>query len=284
MWWHVFYYSPNAAIPVASPFLNPAARRWLWVPSCLKVIKTVEWIQRELTPCFRLSLAWSATSDTITKAAKTQTEGEGEKEREGGRKQKDEWFTRDRMPASQQVKNVSQQPQCVAVNGSENTLWSCQRAPLCCGTLCVLVFFGIRGEVVQIVWKTRRKRKDCFCAKLLGYNFEHLKRWSSISLFFYRDSIFEMFATDNGGIKSEWVFRSSCCYLWVAFGTAALSRWSAAAGVLVGLLFLLDLLSARTRTHTNKHTRTQKYSEDAVWYQKPTHMCQICCVLWKLNP
>lgn len=29
-------------------------------------------IQSKLTPCFRLSLAWSATSDTITKAAATQ--------------------------------------------------------------------------------------------------------------------------------------------------------------------------------------------------------------------
>lgn len=36
--------------------------------------KHMERVQCKLTPCFRLSLAWSATSDTITKAAATQTE------------------------------------------------------------------------------------------------------------------------------------------------------------------------------------------------------------------
>lgn len=48
--------------------------------------KHVERIQCKLTPCFRLSLAWSATPDTITKAATTQTEREGEIEKEGGTK------------------------------------------------------------------------------------------------------------------------------------------------------------------------------------------------------
>lgn len=47
----------------------------------------MERIQCKLTPCFRLSLAWSATSDTITKAATTQTKsrGGGRKKREGKR-------------------------------------------------------------------------------------------------------------------------------------------------------------------------------------------------------
>lgn len=44
-------------------------------PECYK---HMECIQSKLTPCFRLSLAWSATWDTITKAAATQTERKGE--------------------------------------------------------------------------------------------------------------------------------------------------------------------------------------------------------------
>lgn len=41
--------------------------------------KYVECIHSKLTPCFRLSLAWSATADTITKAAATQTDRKRER-------------------------------------------------------------------------------------------------------------------------------------------------------------------------------------------------------------
>lgn len=91
--------------------------------------KHMERVQCKLTPCFRLSLAWSATSDTITKAAATQTE----KGRQKKEKKKDVRFVHKWISAKTQSAAVSQQLivgkqlRRVSVSVSEKTLplWLC---------------------------------------------------------------------------------------------------------------------------------------------------------------
>lgn len=95
-------------------------------------------LTQRLTPCFRLSLAWSATSDTITKAAATQTEKEKERVLELGTVSL----------------ALTQQP------GTDTAACKCARVcqhKACRFTLSVLVFFGIRREVVQVIWRNQRE-------------------------------------------------------------------------------------------------------------------------------
>lgn len=69
--------------------------------------KHMERVQCKLTPCFRLSLAWSATSDTITKAAATQTE-------------------RGRQKIFKKRKRKKGRQICVQPNFSEDTVSGCE--------------------------------------------------------------------------------------------------------------------------------------------------------------
>lgn len=136
--------------------------------------KHVECMHSKLTPCFRLSLAWSATSDTITKAAATQTETEREKERDlctSGFNKDTQWLLLNNYGLIQ-----VEQLHCVCVS---MCLWLLKRrhcrgyeyhrAPFCRFTLCVLVFFRIRREVVQVIWR-RWENKDMALKLMLNNN------------------------------------------------------------------------------------------------------------------
>lgn len=134
--------------------------------------KHMECIQSKLTPCFRLSLAWSATSDTITKAAATQT-----RKKEIYAQPK---FNEDTLSVCESTTRAWYMTSSCSVYVSVclwllkiyhcyGSVYEYHRAPFCRFTLCVLVFFGIRREVVQIIWWRHKKQVKSWYSTLTDY-------------------------------------------------------------------------------------------------------------------
>ena len=102
---------------------------------------------QKLTPCFKLSLAWSAISDRITKAAATQRQNETERA----------WINwGNSLAMTQQLGPYRNVRYWKLINHMIWFILSSQRSS-CRFTLSVLVFLRIRREVVQIIWRKQNK-------------------------------------------------------------------------------------------------------------------------------